>query len=897
MPTITMSVAPMNVNLAYTDTAETFDIRYLISNGSGNYTHSITSPPLGFGTITRDPAIWDRYQYSKPLNKTGSFTCTLTVTDTTKNTTATSTIYFLLAAQSTYDDQGGVNDYTLINSFVPAGGSVSTAFNTQIRIDVEALDSVPAYQAYHRFYSGSMRVTITSPPQHGGLDPVTVTYTPNSGFSGTDSFSYRYDYLETIHSRIGTVYITVGPPSIPVPTNDNVTTAFNTPIVISPLENDTGSAPLTISSATVPTGSGTVVVQPGNTTLLYTPPVNTSGGYTISYGVMDAQGDTATGTVHVSVLPAAIDPSIVISPATALGGIAGTALSRQYTSTGGTAPYTYSASSLPIGLSMSSSGLLAGTPTTLSTGNLIVSAYDSVGGYNTLTVSYSIAPSSAGALVITAPTVYGAVGVPLNAVLSASGTSNQNYVWTFSALPPGVSRTVNSPSVGLMGTPTSIGTTTVTVTVRTNETYPVSTTTTFDIVIAAVETTARADTFTFANRAAEAAIDVLANDTGSTFTLVRCTQPGQGVARIAGGILYYTPADTDVAYNTTFSYTAKDSNNVEHTATVTITVAEAALSEASLTNGVLAVTKNTQKVIVGANEFLALFGTSNTYISAFVSLTGAAHGVSTLNGVLGIFSYTPTTDYTGTDVLTLTVTSTAGTTLTATLTLTISAPPSLTITPAAVVPDVYVGDVYDTDLFVVQGGMAPYRLATLTITPGIRLLTTGAIDTANTTFSLTNAPRTADTSPPPFGVGLLDVYTTGVPATEARFPQLGFYTITLKITDGSAAPAQVATSSVVVKVLGKDGTAPDPGTNPSTPSTGVISGTLRLDTSTGALAARKVYLYKYTTGDKVAEVTSHATTGVWEFTAVAAGSYFVVGASLDSEPTRDFDAMGVITVT
>ena len=883
---VPIQVAYKAINLAYTESSIVFDILSLVSYGSGTFTYSITQPPVGYGTIFYDQQVWGRFQYSKPLTVSGTFSVTLTVTDTAENRTASNIILFTLAAASS--STGGSGDYSSLTSFAPVGGSVSTAYLTPVNVYFGSLDGISAFAASHGFSAGNLSHTIVAYPTHGNVTTLvagsSVAYTPFEGYVGTDSFTYKYSYTSgsTIYSALGTIYITVSSPVIPDPVDDYVTTTFNTPIVISPLVNDAGSAPITITSATVPSGGGTVVVQSGNTTLLYTPPTNSSGGYTVSYVVQDAQGDTATGLVHVSVLPASINPSIVISPAGSLLGTAGTAVSRQYTATGGTGPYTYVPDALPAGLSLSSSGLLSGTPTALSVGDYKIVANDSAGGYNNLFVPYSIASSVSGTLVITAPTVYGAIGVPLNAVLSASGTSIQSYVWTFSALPPGVTRTADSTAVGLTGTPTSIGTTAVTVTVRTNETYPVYATTTFNIVITATETTARADSFTLANRAAETILDVLANDTGSTFTLVRCTQPaaGKGTARIFGGSLYYKTQDTDLGYTATFSYVTTDSNSVERTATVTVVVAAAGVSN-SLSNGVLTVTRNTKKVIVGANEFLALFGTSNSYISALVSLTGASHGVAVLSGVDGTFAYTPTTDYTGTDVLTLTATNITGASLTATLTLTIAAAATLTITPASVIADTYVGDIYSQDLFTVQGGVSPYRLAGMTVTPGLALLTTGQ----NEPSSFLSIPLSVANTSAAYSVGI-----------SRSFPKVGFYTITLNITDGSAAPAQVAASSVIVKVLGQDGAAPDPGTNPANPSTGVISGTLRLDTSLGAFAARKVYLYSYTTGAKVAEVTSNATTGAWEFTAVAAGSYFVVGASLDSEPTRDFDAMGVITV-
>jgi hypothetical protein len=110
----------------------------------------------------------------------------------------------------------------------------------------------------------------------------------------------------------------------------------------------------------------------------------------------------------------------------------------------------------------------------------------------------------------------------------------------------------------------------------------------------------------------------------------------------------------------------------------------------------------------------------------------------------------------------------------------------------------------------------------------------------------------------------------------------GTFSATVQVTD-SAGPQGVATNTFdLVIAYGA-----------------IIQGTLRLDTSDGPFAARKVYLYDYTTGAKVAETTSDGTTGVWQFAQVAPGEYFVVGAAQgdDLNIPRDFDALGVITVT
>jgi hypothetical protein len=110
--------------------------------------------------------------------------------------------------------------------------------------------------------------------------------------------------------------------------------------------------------------------------------------------------------------------------------------------------------------------------------------------------------------------------------------------------------------------------------------------------------------------------------------------------------------------------------------------------------------------------------------------------------------------------------------------------------------------------------------------------------------------------------------------------------LAVSVTDSSV-PPKTAGGTVEITVLDVAWTA-------------VIQGTLRLDTSTGAFAARTVVLYNYDTHAKVAETVSDGTTGEWEFTAVAPGNYFVVGVASseagDLAVPRDFDALGVITV-
>ena len=73
--------------------------------------------------------------------------------------------------------------------------------------------------------------------QHGTLTSGTtynsVAYTPNTGFSGIDSFTYKATDGQGVDSNIATVTITVNAPtSRPTADNKNILTNSGTPIQI-----------------------------------------------------------------------------------------------------------------------------------------------------------------------------------------------------------------------------------------------------------------------------------------------------------------------------------------------------------------------------------------------------------------------------------------------------------------------------------------------------------------------------------------------------------------------------------------------------------------------------------------------------------------------------------------
>ena len=144
----------------------------------------------------------------------------------------------------------------------------------------------------------------------------TVTYIPNAGFTGTDSFTYTAtDGQGNVSSA--TVTVTVGEggsgnaPATPV--DDLAVTDEDTAVVINVLGNDTDPEddPLTVVDASEP-ANGVVVIN-ANGTVTYTPNAGFNGTDTFEYTVEDAGGNYSSALVTVQVGDAGPGPDGIVS--------------------------------------------------------------------------------------------------------------------------------------------------------------------------------------------------------------------------------------------------------------------------------------------------------------------------------------------------------------------------------------------------------------------------------------------------------------------------------------------------------------------------------------------------------------------------------------------------------
>ena len=148
-------------------------------------------------------------------------------------------------------------------------------------------------------------------------------------------------------------------------------------------------------------------------------------------------------------------------------GTVGTAVSLQISASDSASgqTLTFSATGLPAGLSISSSGLISGTPTTAATSSVTVTAKDTTGATGSASFTWTISSTTGNTVTVTNPgnqtgTVGTAVSLQISATDSASG---QTLTYSATGLPAGLS--ISSSGL-ISGTPTTAATSSVTVTAK-----------------------------------------------------------------------------------------------------------------------------------------------------------------------------------------------------------------------------------------------------------------------------------------------------------------------------------------------------------------------------------------------------------------------------------------------
>lgn len=145
--------------------------------------------------------------------------------------------------------------------------------------------------------NGSLSLTA-----NGGFE-----YTPNTNFTGVDSFSYSAnDGMGSGNIAVVSITVSAAANQPPVAVDDVASTTRNTPVDIDVLANDTDPDanidPTTVNIVVQPKKGGMVSVNPVTGVVTFTPRLNFRGSDTFRYTVRDAAGAQSNrATVRVNV--------------------------------------------------------------------------------------------------------------------------------------------------------------------------------------------------------------------------------------------------------------------------------------------------------------------------------------------------------------------------------------------------------------------------------------------------------------------------------------------------------------------------------------------------------------------------------------------------------------------
>lgn len=461
--TITANTTPANITIVATDSYN--------STGNSTYTLNIAQP-----AITVVPSTLSNGSvgtaYTATISATGgntpyefvvtagSLPGNVTLNSVTGNITGTplanGTANFTIAAYDLYRSPGnqsytvGVTSPTVaITPATIANGVVGTPYTTTIT----ATGGVAPY-SWTTNNPRPQGLSLSGATAVGNIGTVVLSGTPtadgtyNFGVVATDSYGTQ-GVGNTYTVGITRPTITVTPSSL---SNATTGAAYSATITATG-----GVAPYVFS---VTGNSLPAALTLANTTGLLSGIVVDNANSPFNFTVTAYDSFNSPGNVNYSLTTT--DPTILIGPSTIANGVVGVAYTQSLSSTGGTAPYTYSVTggTLPANVALSTSGNLTGTPTTVQSTTFIVTSTDSFASTGAFTYNVGIAAPTIILDPTTLPDVIVNHSYSAN-IVAYGGTPPYTFAVTDGELPPGISL---STTGYFTGTPTTDATFEFTVT-------------------------------------------------------------------------------------------------------------------------------------------------------------------------------------------------------------------------------------------------------------------------------------------------------------------------------------------------------------------------------------------------------------------------------------------------
>ncbi|WP_175472164.1 MULTISPECIES: Ig-like domain-containing protein [unclassified Curtobacterium] len=275
--TVTIVVAPKAVaDAAETRASTPVDVA-VTRNDSGTAltVQSVTQPEHGTATVTGAGTV----TYTPAAGFSGTDRFSYTVTDPTGGT-ATAVVTVTVAPTAATDRME-----TGPGTALPIAGSTLTKNDDGTGLTVTG-------------HGSAAHGTVST-----GSTPGSLVYTPDRGFSGTDTFAYTVTDASG-QTATSTVTVVVGIAAVDHWNTTATNGTLRVPASKGVLSGDAGSG-LTASIETKPAHGRVTLADDGS--YVYTPTANWSGRDQFTYGATDAEGNTAYALVIIDVTPTATD--------------------------------------------------------------------------------------------------------------------------------------------------------------------------------------------------------------------------------------------------------------------------------------------------------------------------------------------------------------------------------------------------------------------------------------------------------------------------------------------------------------------------------------------------------------------------------------------------------------